>query len=344
MKINDIKTFIGNLIKAGVDTSVLIVGTMGVGKSQIFAQLTKENDMELVDLRLAQMESGDLLGIPYKSENGRTEFAAPGWWPKEGTRGVILLDELNRAPTDVRQSIFQLVLDKKLHTHKLPKGWYVYAAINPGGDMGNENYQVESLDRAMLRRFCVLTVTPDTDVWLTWAKNGGGISETVTQFVSANRKLLFSDDTIKIDVKPTPDSYRMLNDMLKHNVIPKENQMEIFTGLIGTEASAAFIKWLDTSFDKPVSGTEIIKDYSKVKDKVLKQKTDANHITIGDLCACIGDKTTIPPSELKNVVDFLMDIPKESQAGLISRLSRNAKIVIFKDPRVSKLLTDIVEA
>ena len=338
MKINDIKTFIGGLIDKNVQVPVLMVGGMGLGKSKIIDQLAKEKGMMLVDLRLAQMESGDIIGMPYKHTDGSTKWAPPEWWPKEGTKGIILLDEMNRAPTDVRQAVFQLVLDRKLHTHVLPEGWFVHSAINPD----NGEYQVETLDQAMLRRFCVLTVTPDTDVWLAWAKGSGGISDSVTQFVNANRGLLFHPEEFKVDVKRTPDSYRMLDAMLKAKAVPREHQSEIFRGMIGTEASTALIKWLDAAYNKPVSGTEVLTDYPKVKAKLAKQNTAENYNTVTDLVACVGQKKSLDVTESKNLADYTLNSPKESQTALLAKLPRHIRDTFLQEPRIQKLLLNLL--
>jgi len=338
MRINELKQFIKNCAINNVTVPTLLVGTMGVGKSQIVAQVAKELSIGLVDLRLAQQESGDLIGLPYQ-EGGMTHYARPEWFPKEGTKGIIFLDELNRAPTDVRQAVFQLVLDRRLHTHKLPDGWFVHAAINPD----NGNYQVEALDPAMMRRFCTIEVTPDVDTWLAWAKSNGNIDNTISEFINTNRALLFQPEEIKFDVKPTPDSYRMLDQLMKTKVIAKENQMEIFRGLIGKEASVALIKWLDTNYVKPVSGTQILSEYDKWASKVKKQQTAENYATTMDLVALCTEKKSMSDSEFKNMVQFTLDIPKESQTALIAKLPVHTRGLLFKDQRVAKLLMSIVE-
>ena len=340
MKINDIKQFIKNCTSANVTVPTLLVGTMGVGKSQIVKQVTEELGIGLIDLRLAQQESGDLIGLPYKNGDSSTHWAKPEWWPKEGTKGILFLDELNRAATDVRQAVFQLVLDRRLHTHKLPDGWFVHAAINPD----NGNYQVETLDPAMLRRFCVLNVEPDVDVWLGWAKGAGKIDNQLTEFVNANRLLLYKKEEIKFDVIPTPDSYRMLDQLMKAKVIWKEVQHEVYRGLVGNEASTALIKWLDTNYLKPVSGTEIMQGYASVAAKIKKQETAANYATCTDLSAILVSRKSLTEAELKNVVQFTLDIPKESQMALIGKLSVEARQLLLADQRISKLLMDIIHS
>lgn len=337
MKVDAIKDFIKDCVQKNVNVPPLLVGSMGVGKSQIVKQIATELGIGLVDLRLAQQESGDLIGLPYQKD-GRTFWAKPGWFPEEGTKGLLFLDELNRAPNDVRQAVFQLVLDRKIHTHSLPDGWKVVSAINPD----NGNYQVEQLDPAMLRRFCVIAVTPDVDTWLTWAKNSK-VSNDLTEFVNAHRKMLYQDEEIKLDVKPTPDSYRMLNDLLVAKVIKKEIQQEIFQGLLGKEASISLIKFLDVHYNRPVSGTQVLKELAKFTDKIKKQRTDETYTTIQELVACLSEeKRVLDKDEVKNLIDFTLMIPKESQAALIGRIPIKARELILKDKRIETLLLNII--
>lgn len=339
MKINDLKQFIKNCVEKNVHVPPLVVGTMGVGKSQIMKQVANELGIQLIDLRLAQQESGDLIGLPFKNGDNSTHWARPEWWPKEGTRGILFLDEINRAPNDVRQAVFQLVLDRRLHTHVLPEGWFVAAAINPD----NGNYQVETLDPAMCRRFCTIVVDPDVDVWLNWAKIH--VSDNVSEFVNTNRALLFLPEEIKVEVKPTPDSYRMLDELLKAGVIPIGNQAEVFRGLIGNNASIAFIKWMDKNYERPISGHQVLTELQKHLPKIKKQRNDENYVTIQDLAAILSDDKKIPKDnsiEHKNLIEYTIMLPKESFTALISKLTTNARTCLLKDARVSKLLLDTI--
>ena len=136
------------LFKANVPT--LIHGRHGVGKSQGIFQVSQElqyvhptkgkTSYDFIDLRLGNMEVGDLLGLAdfEEDENGNkiaTKFMRPSWLPTDpDSCGILFLDEINRARRDVLQAAFQLVLDKKIHEYELPKGWVVVGACNPNTD------------------------------------------------------------------------------------------------------------------------------------------------------------------------------------------------------------------
>src|SRR5262249_58690591 len=101
----------------------------------------------------SQLEAADLRGLPERTRDGRTRFlpstdlpggdlteeaienqlrtATPGERKRlqpRYPRGVLFLDELNRAPDDVLQAAFQLVLDGAVGEYMLPDGWSVVAA------------------------------------------------------------------------------------------------------------------------------------------------------------------------------------------------------------------------
>jgi len=44
--------------------------------------------------------------------------------------GIIFLDEVNRGHEDIRQSLYQLINKREIHTYKLPEGYTIVAAAN----------------------------------------------------------------------------------------------------------------------------------------------------------------------------------------------------------------------
>ncbi|MEW6741585.1 MAG: MoxR family ATPase [Planctomycetota bacterium] len=143
---------------------VLLEGPTGVGKSEIVQQVTRELGIGFEVLDLSLMEPPDLLGLP-RFEDGRTRYALPSLLPVGG-RGIMLLEELNRAAPAIRQPALQLLSARRLHEYELPPGWCPFAAINPEG----EDYEVVPLDPALRARFLNLRVSADRVSWLKWAQ------------------------------------------------------------------------------------------------------------------------------------------------------------------------------
>jgi hypothetical protein len=142
---------------------ILLEGPSGVGKSQIVEEFARASGLAFTVLDLSLLEPPDLVGLPVIVD-GRTHYASPAELPTAG-RGVLMLEELNRAEVPVMQPALQLLSARKLHTYELPPGWICVAAINPEeGD-----YQVNRLDPALRSRFLQLSVCADREAWLGWA-------------------------------------------------------------------------------------------------------------------------------------------------------------------------------
>jgi replication-associated recombination protein RarA len=67
-------------------TPVMLWGPPGVGKSQLVHQVGERHAVEVVDIRLSQMEPSDLRGIPFKSGD-TVEWAIPAMLPDAKRHG-----------------------------------------------------------------------------------------------------------------------------------------------------------------------------------------------------------------------------------------------------------------
>lgn len=343
MKVPEAKIFVKALVEQGVPQTPCLIGSMGIGKSQIIAQITEELGIGIIDLRLAQMETGDLVGIPYLLRD-KTFWGKPGWWPEEGTKGVLFLDEINRAPNDVRQAVFQLILadskgNRRLHTHVLPKGWSVVAAMNPD----NGEYQVETLDIAMQRRFIMLEVMADVESWLMWAKtpvklaNGKEepkVDPAVTSFIAANKNLLCSADNSTGGPKATPDGWRLVSDVRRSGTIAYESEFEIIAGIVGKEAATAFRKWLDANYQRPVNGEEVLNKYDDVSEKLHKQRNDEWYATKLDLLTHLANNKDLNKKQTENLKRFIKEAPADIQAAFVQGLPPELMYKLTKDDDV----------
>lgn len=335
MYLDDAKVVLKEVLKK-TNITPFLWGERGIGKSQCIYQIAEElsqDDKErwdVVELRIGQMEVGDLIGIP-KVENGTTIWARPQWFPVNG-KGIIFLDEPNRDNAgDVTQAIFQLVLDKKLHTHVLPEGWKVVCAGNPAeGD-----YFVADFDIALMDRFMHLAIRPNTQTWLSWAKDSGICSE-ILDFIETNEDLLFIStiDNFNLDIKPTPRSYEMLHSILSDCDIPERLHFEIFAGLIGKEAATTFLKYRLERFDKPVSAEEIMFDYERVRNQILNARIDVLNSIINNVINYCADLERDVNEE--NLIAFLMDLNRDLLFGTVKRLIvfEHIKPILARDERL----------
>lgn len=214
--------------------SLCIDGDHGIGKTDIVKQYAKDRGMHIEVLQLSQKDIGDLLGIPniITNEDGtsHTEWAPPIYFEniinakKMGKKSVLFLDELNRGHKDVRQASLQLLLDKQLATHILPRDTLVIAAVNPS----NGKYQVDELDPALLNRLMYIYAEAEVEGWLQWSRKAG-VNEVVRDYIKNNPTKLNDNE------KATPRSWATLGKVVDNiDTLPVKLQLPAISGCIGT--------------------------------------------------------------------------------------------------------------
>lgn len=151
----------------GEFVSILLVGHAGTGKTARVKQWCKENGLHLVQKNAQTMDIADLGGLytPNADKTKAINLPNGAFDELDQEDTVLFLDEFNRANSQVRFTLAQLIDE-----HKIPdsteEGSYhhfnnlqlVVAAINPA-DYGV--YNTEPLDIAELNRFRQVHVTPD---------------------------------------------------------------------------------------------------------------------------------------------------------------------------------------
>lgn len=334
MFISTLKQSLPYLSKANV--AALVWGHHGVGKSQAVKQYCNESNYLFKDIRLSTLEVGDFLGLPdfTTDETGNktsTKFMTPDWLvevmnycndnPK--SRAVIFLDELNRARRDVLQAAFQLVLDKAFHTTKLPANCDVIAAANPN----TEDYIVSDIgDEAFMDRFCHIKLTPSTDEFFKHAENTG-FNETLVSFLRDQKDLLSAKNTeFNIEVKPSRRSWEFVDRLVKADT-PMNILQELCYGIVGQAATVAFMESFKNP-DKPVSGEDILKSYSKVSKRIQKYAdvTDGGRIdlikhTAESLMKLLNErKDALTKKEQTNICAFLDDVPVDLSFELVRKI------------------------
>jgi hypothetical protein len=184
---------------------------------------------------------------------------------KQSKRSVLFLDELNRAPIDVRQSSLQLVLEKKVHEHELPyvqgKATVIVAAINPA-----DKYQVDTLDTALLDRFLHIDVEADLPAWLDWAR-ASNINQIVRDFLTEKPNRLWFQPADESKKGATPRSWAKLASFVDiMDTIPPEIQHPIMKGKIGSELASEFLSYYN-SYSKALKLEDVEKHIAKTKKK-----------------------------------------------------------------------------
>src|SRR6056300_1692882 len=151
---------------------IFLWGPPGIGKSDIVAQITDSlPNSYLIDVRLSLWEPTDIKGIPYFDSNaGTMVWAPPSELPSEEFAAqydniVLFLDEMNSAAPAVQAAAYQLILNRKVGTYKLPDNVMIVAAGNREADKG-VTYRMPA---PLANRFIHLEMTVSFDDCFEWA-------------------------------------------------------------------------------------------------------------------------------------------------------------------------------
>lgn len=278
----DIKTFQTVASSLPADIAVLLRGPTGIGKSMLASGVADRVGLPYIDVRGSTMQEGDVGGYPDiegMKENGIMTFCMPSWFVRACNEPVVLmLDELNRALPGVMQSFFQLVLDRQLGNdangvpYRLHPETRVIAAIN----CGNE-YTVEEMDPALLRRFWVCDLQPTKDDFIEWAS--GKLDPIIVDFIGQHPEHLRVDPSSVESgtVTPNPASWHRLDTSLKHAGLIETPEAggfyAICTGFVGTEASIQFVDFA-RNYSRQVTAEDVLDSFDDFKDKLEDMTTD----------------------------------------------------------------------
>lgn len=330
MKITEIKKALGYLKQA--DITALLVGQRGTGKSEVVAQYAKENGFNMLDLRLGQMaDAGDVIGLAdfLRDPSGQivaTKYMIPHYFQQTMTgKWVLFLDEINRAPKDILQAVFELVLSKSISSNgfKLSPESQIIAAKNPSTD----DYTVNDFnDSAFYDRFCFIRFAPTVKEWLQYAEKIG-MPRKALAFYEKNPELLepelqdFSfDEMCKNSRRTAVAAHIKLEKVCKEKGILSE----LLFGMLGTKVAPSYLSHCE-NFKEDIEIDELLNDYKKVQ-KLVKQhsKADTNRSDIlksvcDRLLKRIPEITPMNETQAENLVKFIKDIPKDIAYGFIQK-------------------------
>lgn len=177
LKPREVRTAVISCMEAGLVP--FISSSPGLGKSSIVAQIAKDYNLELIDLRLSQCAPEDLLGLPMKEGTGlgaRSTFVPFSTFPlqgdplPEGKDGWILfLDEANAASKSVQSAAYKLVLDRMVGQAKLHDNCFMAMA----GNLMTDRAITTQLSTAMQSRLVHLEMIADHKDFMDHAQKAG---------------------------------------------------------------------------------------------------------------------------------------------------------------------------
>lgn len=262
-------------------------GPMGIGKSDLIAGIADEMGGLTIDLRMATMEPTDLRGIPYfNKDNSTMSWAPPVELPSEELAAqypivVLFLDEMNSAAPAVQAAAYQLVLNRRVGTYKLPKNVVIVAAGNRETDKG-VTYRMPA---PLANRFVHLEMRVDFDSWFTWAVEHR-IHKDVVGFINFSKQSLFDFDPKSPSRSfATPRSWTFVSELLDDEGENEGVLTDLVAGSIGEGLGVKFMAHRKIAGQLP-SPTEILE--GKVKELKIKE-VSAMYSLITSMCYELKD-------------------------------------------------------
>jgi len=298
-----------------------LIGPHGIGKSQMFKHLSSRLGLSEPIIRdLSIMEPTDLVGLPRFVE-GVTRFAFPSWLPTSGA-GILVLEELTRAPVHMQAPVFQLMTERRLNDYILPDGWAVMASMNPA----DAEYHVREMDPALLARFCIIQVCADPENWLEWAR-GNGIHDSIIALVNQNPDIFEEGGT-------NPRSLTYASDLLLAAEAAGTRDYQVLSAVIAGFIGRKFARELlgeEPGNGPRLSPKQILTNFKALRTTLVSWNREkrldlleamANDITLFINRNFCGEYSALPKDMRKNFDALSQVLPKDLSMRLNQSCSR----------------------
>lgn len=184
---------------------ILLLGSPGIGKTQIMEQISRECGIGLVSYTITHHTRQSAIGLPFISRKkyGDREYAVTEYTMSEIvaavyekmeqtglSEGILFLDEINCVSETLAPAMLQFLQCKSFGNHKIPQGWIIVAAGNPP----EYNKSVREFDVVTMDRVKKIEVEPDFEVWKEYAY-GQGLHGAVVSYLNTRKQNFYQMET-----------------------------------------------------------------------------------------------------------------------------------------------------
>ncbi len=287
---------------------IFLWGPPGIGKSDIIHQIGEQLNAHVIDIRLSLWDPTDIKGIPYFNSNDNTMlWAPPSELPSQELADkfeniVLFLDEMNSAAPSVQAAAYQLILNRRVGTYRLPDNVMIVAAGNREADKG-VTYRMPA---PLANRFIHLEMAVNFDDWFGWAVNNG-VHKDVVGYLTFSKKDLYDFDPKSPSRSfATPRSWSFVSELLEDD-IDVGTTTDLVAGAIGEGLAVKFMAHRKVAASMP-NPSDILE--GKVKEMKSKEISAMYSLTVS-LCYELkeadasGDKKF--DAKVNNFLRFAMD-------------------------------------
>jgi len=260
---------------------IFLWGPPGIGKSDVVHQIGADLNAHVIDVRLSLWEPTDIKGIPYfDSNNERMVWAPPVELPDAEMAAkhesiILFLDEMNSAAPSVQAAAYQLILNRRVGTYRLPDNVFIIAAGNREADKG-VTYRMPA---PLANRFVHMEMRVDFDDWFDWATYNR-IHKDVVGFLTFSKKDLYDFDPKSASRSfATPRSWSFVSELLEDG-LDDSTTTDLVAGAIGEGLAVKFMAHRKVASSMP-DPSEILA--GKVKELKTKEISAMYSLTVA-LC------------------------------------------------------------
>jgi len=252
---------------------IFLWGPPGIGKSDIIKQLGDELDAHVIDVRLSLWEPTDIKGIPYFDSNvNKMVWAPPLELPdaemaSQHKQIILFMDEMNSAAPAVQAAAYQLVLNRRVGTYKLPDNVVMVAAGNRESDKG-VTYRMPA---PLANRFVHLEMTVDWEDWQDWAVENK-LHKDVVGFLTFSKKDLYDFDPKSASrAFATPRSWSFVSELLIDDDCDENTLTDLTSGAVGEGLAVKFMAHRKHASKMP-NPSDVLKGKVKKMDSLSTYK------------------------------------------------------------------------
>jgi hypothetical protein len=284
---------------------VFLWGAPGIGKSDIVKQITNSfSNSHLIDIRLSLWEPTDIKGIPYFDANeGKMVWGAPSELPDAAMAAkydtiVLFLDEMNSAAPSVQAAAYQLILNRKVGTYKLPDNVIIIAAGNRDADKG-VTYRMPA---PLANRFVHLELAVSFDDWFQWAVDNNQHTDVIGYLTFAKNDLYDFDPKSSSRSFATPRSWSFVSELIEDDDDDDSTTTDLVAGAVGEGLAVKFMAHRKVSAKMP-NPTDILS--GKVKELKTKEISAMYSLTVS-LCYELKDASDNNDKKFDEKVNYFL--------------------------------------
>ena len=306
----------------GINIPLQLWGRHGIGKTTIVGEVAKQIGADYSIINLANLQPEDLLGQADFKTGGYKKPSFLGSLVGDddehtAPRKIYFLDEINRAPKYVLQSVFNFINEGRLNWWRIRPQDIVIAAANPSdGEYETTCFE----DPAFLSRFAHVKVSPEKEEFMNFL--GAQVKNTIVQQALKKSTTMYDDEEWNIGFHIVPDNRKlhkvgMMFDVLKPEEIEGVG-VDMLETFVGFETASQLLEVYREAQKNVFEPAKILEkepeDYGFSDNDI----DIINNVNI-KMCAFVKD-TKLTKKQEKGLERYFMYLPKDIQVDFLKQL------------------------